>query len=312
MEGVSLPQPGPASAFTAWTPQPVAIVLVIAMVVAYARGVRRLRARGGSWPRRRVVRFAIGVVVLAWASCGFGQVYGSSLYWVWTSQALVLWLLVPILILSGQPIQLAQSLGAPRLDRALRSRTARVVSNPLVGPALVPVLSAVLFFGPLAGWAVAASPVGWVLQLVLLAVGALMVLPLIGLEERASSLAVGLSLAIGCFELVIDALPGIVLRLRTHLATSWFDHRALYSWSPGPLHDQRAAAAILWCVAEIIDLPFLYLVFRRWQRADARDAAQVDAVLEAERAAQGADEVRGDQPWWLTDPAMQERMRRGG
>jgi putative membrane protein len=143
----------------------------------------------------------------------------------------------------------------------------------------------------------------------LLAVGALMVLPLVGLEEYASSLAVGLSLAIGCFELVIDALPGIVLRLRTHLATGWFDHRALYSWSPNALHDQRVAAAVLWCVAEIIDLPFLYLVFRRWQRADARDAAQVDAVLEAERAARGADQ---DQPWWLADPAMQERMRRGG
>ena len=41
---------------------------------------------------------------------------------------------------------------------------------------------------------------------------------------------------------------------------------------------------MLWCVAELIDLPFLLLVFRRWLRADARDAAQVDAVLEAERA----------------------------
>ncbi len=42
---------------------------------------------------------------------------------------------------------------------------------------------------------------------------------------------------------------------------------------------------MLWCIAELIDLPFLLLVYRRWLRADARDAAAVDAVLEAERAA---------------------------
>jgi putative copper resistance protein D len=75
-------------------------------------------------------------------------------------------------------------------------------------------------------------------------------------------------------------------------------------------------------------------------RADARDAAQVDAVLEAERAARralltsdttdragvggggapataegdiSADAVvERDAPWWESDPAMQERLRRRG
>jgi hypothetical protein len=101
-------------------------------------------------------------------------------------------------------------------------------------------------------------------------------------------------------------------------------------------------------VAEVIDLPFLLLVFRRWLRADARDAAQIDAVLEAERAARtglaGSNPEPGrtdsdhpdpghfepghfdpghfepgrtvpaevaDAPWWLTDPAMQRRFRDG-
>ena len=72
-------------------------------------------------------------------------------------------------------------------------------------------------------------------------------------------------------------------------------------------------------MAEVIDLPFLVLAFRRWSRADARDAAQVDAVLEAERLAQRAMRaesersevtVERDAPWWENDPAMQERLRR--
>jgi cytochrome c oxidase assembly factor CtaG len=188
------------------------------------------------------------------------------------------------------------------------------VAKPLVGPALVPILSFVLFFGPLPGWTIRYDAAGWVVQLVLLAIGALMVLPLVGLDEDASSLAVGLALAIGSFELVLDALPGVILRLRNGLATSWFDERTLHAWTPSALHDQRVAGAILWCVAEIIDLPFLVLVYRRWLRADARDAAQVDAILEAERAARRAmpesdAAADRDAPWWLTDPSMQQRLR---
>ena len=142
-----------------------------------------------------------------------------------------------------------------------------------------------------------------------------MVLPLVGLDDDASSLAVGLSLAIGSFELVLDALPGVILRLHTGLVTDWFDHRARHAWTPDALHDQRVAGAVLWCIAEIIDLPFLVLVFRRWVRADARDAAAADAVLEAERLARHAlpgeqDAPDRDAPWWLTDPTMQQRLHR--
>lgn len=319
---LALDRPSPAAVFSQWTVQPVAILVVVLLAVAYVRAVRRLDR---PWPRRRMVIFGLGLAALTWTTCGFPQVYARSLYWVWTTQTLVLWLAVPIIVLWGQPVQLARAVAGPnsRLEAVLRTRAVRIVSNPLVGPALVPLLSGALFFGPLPRWAISSAPAGWLLHLVLLVVGALMVLPLVGLDEDASSLAVGFSLAIGSFELVLDAFPGVVLRLKNNLATSWFDRRAIHDWTPVAIHDQRVAGAILWCVAEIIDLPFLFLVYRRWLRADARDAAQVDAVLEAERAArrgrlpedeaervEAAAEPERDTPWWLSDPAMQQRLRR--
>jgi putative membrane protein len=320
----ALERPGPSALLTQWTPQPIAIAVAVLLALAYARGLRRVnRPQNQPWPAWRTGVFAFGLVLLVWTSCGFPQVYADSLYWVWTSQALVLWLGVPIVLLTGHPVQLARAVSGPdgRVERTLQSRFCRVVGNPLVGPALVPVLSAFLFFGPLPGWTIESGPFGWLVQLALLVVGGLMVLPLVGLDESASSLAVGLSLAIGSFELVLDALPGVILRLHTGLVTSWFDHRASHSWTPGALHDQQIAGAVLWCVAEVIDLPFLVLVYRRWLRADARDAARVDAVLEAERAARRGMQVEDDRtdepapaddrdaPWWLTDPTMQQRLR---
>lgn len=315
----ALPPPSIAGLATQWSAQPLAIVAALALAAWYLHSVRRLVGSGGTWPARRSALFGAGLVLLIWTSCGFPQAYASSLYWVWTAQTLTLFLLVPFVLLGGKPLRLARTHSGRdgAVDRFLRSRVGRMLANPLVGPALVPLLSCVLFFGPLPAWAITIPAFGWVLHAALVAVGGLILLPLIGLDDEPGSLAVGLTLAIGSVELVLDAIPGIALRLHSSLVTSYFDHRAVHSWTPGALHDQQIAGAILWCVSEVIDLPFLLIVYRRWLRADARDAAVIDAVLEAERIARsGVDDDTGeaadrtDAPWWLTDPEMQDRMRR--
>lgn len=314
----ALPSPGLAALATQWAVQPLAILAVVVAAAWYLRSVRRLVRDGDAWPVRRSVLFAVGSALFVWTACGFTQAYASSLYWVWTAQTLTLFLLVPFVLLSGQPLQLARKHSGRdgAVDRFLRSRLGRLLSNPLVGPALVPLLSGALFFGPLPAWAIATPLFGWVLQMVLVTVGGLILLPLIGLDDEPSSLAVGLTLAIGSFELVLDAIPGIALRMHSGLVTSYFENRSAHSWSPSPLHDQQVAGSILWCVSEIIDLPFMLIVYRRWLRADAREAAAIDAVLDAERIARtglpDADGTvdRADAPWWLTDPTMQHRLRR--
>ena len=321
----ALPAPRLSGLLAHWAPQPVAIVVGALLLGWYFVAARRPAGPRAerSWPRRRTAVFITGIALLVWTTCGWPEVYRGSLYWVWTAQALALLLVVPVVIMLGQPLELARRDGRGRgVERFLCSRGARVLANPLVGPALVPVLSAVLFFGPVPEWAVRYDAVAWALQVVLVVLGAVIVLPLIGPRVEASSLAVGLSLAIGSLELVLDAIPGIALRLRTGLATDYFSRRSTHTWTPSALHDQQIAGSILWCLAELIDLPFLVLVFRRWLQADARDAAQVDAVLEAERAAQsalgrtGADDGDhrdggpvADAPWWLTDPQMRGRAR---
>ncbi len=313
--GVSVPLPPPSLSglATQWSMQPLAVAGALLLGSWYWRSVVLVLRGGRSWPARRCALFAAGLAIGLWTTCGFAQAYHGALFWVWTAQQLTLLMLVPFVVLSGGPLQLARlraGVDGGRVARLLRTRPATLLSNPLVGPALVPLLAVVLLFGPVPGWAIDIAPLGWVEQLLVLAAGALVVLPLVGLDEPPSSLRVGLALAIGALELVLDAVPGIALRLHRSLSTSYFDFRSIHDWAPAPLHDQQLGGAILWCVAELVDLPFLVIVFRQWLRADARDAAQVDAVLEAERIARlgAAPSEDRDQPWWLSDPSMRHRI----
>jgi cytochrome c oxidase assembly factor CtaG len=313
----TLPAPGAAVLFSQWSWQPLMLAGAVVLACWYVPAARRAPTR---WPLRRYAVFGLGLLLLVWTSCGFLSAYLDSMYWVWTTQVLALWLLIPGVLLAGQPVQLALATSGPRgpVGRFLDTGVARFLSNPLVGPALVPVLSFVLFFGPVPAWAVTHTWFGWLLQPALVLLGALMLLPLLGIGDESNALAVALTLALGSFELVLDAIPGIVLRLSRSPVSGYFDHRVLHPWSRPHLADQQTAGAVLWVVAELIDLPFLLLVFRRWLRADARDAAEVDAVLDAEylarTALQDPDTTQGpaDVPWWVSDPAMLRRLRGQG
>jgi hypothetical protein len=239
---------------------------------------------------------------------------------------LLLLLVVPIALMAGQPVELARLVTGGRglRKRFIRPALGRILMSPVAGPALIPFLGAVLFFGPLPGWAISQDVVAAMLPIRLVLIGCFVALPLVSVGDRRGSLAVGLALAVGMLELLLDAVPGIVLRLQTSLSSSYFEHRQIHAWSPRPLRDQQIGGAILWSVAELLDLPFLVLIFMRWTRADAEEAAQIDTVLDAERFARAAlvspaapgengpassgqtdgpdDDSLPGEPWWLTDP----------
>jgi cytochrome c oxidase assembly factor CtaG len=305
----ALPAPSAAGLLERWSIQPLALVAAIAGLGWYLWSVSRLTQ---AWPRRRTVTFVIGIAAMAWTTNGFLETYECFLFWAWTAQYLTLLLVVPVLIMAGQPIELARRVHGERSVRFVHTGLGRFFTSPLVGPALIPILSVVLFFGPLPRWAISQTWLGWTLELAVAAIGALIVLPLVGVGDESGSLAVALALLIGVFELLLDAVPGIVLRLSNHSVTSYFDHRRVASWTPKMLHDQQLGGATLWVVAELIDLPFLVLIYWRWIKADARDAAVIDTVLDAERIARGEDseDAPTDVPWWLSDPAMRRRLGR--
>ncbi len=313
--------PAPSSAptglgvLTEWRPDYVMILVVALIATGHLRDRRAARRQHIAWARRREVVFWIGLVALVWATNGFPQARSFQLMWVWISQELLLLLIVPIIVLAGQPLSLVSAVRGPDNlpARVLRTRALSFLGSPLVSPALVPVLCMALVFGGLGAFAVSSVWAGGVVHLVLFLAGALIALPLVNSDDQRSSLAVGLSLAVGFVELILDAFPGIALRFQTHLTLVHFaaDRPA---FSRDAIGDQHVAGGILWVVAEVLDLPFLFLAASRWIKADARDAARIDAELDARQHwAPDGDPVQAptvDRPWWLDDPNLQDRFRR--
>lgn len=316
-----------------WRPDWLVLALSLAVGVGYLRARRRLTATTTNWPVRRDVCVTLGLVAMVWTSSGFPNARAEQLMWVWTAQQLLLLLIVPIIVLAGQPIALLRATGTGAwLLAALASRPLRILGSPLVGPLLVPVICLAMFFGGLGQAALVHPWLGSLLAIALLLVGALIALPLIDTDDDRSSLAIGLALAVGFVELIGDNFPGIALRFQTHLTMPYFGV-ARPGWAGSWLDDQHTAGSILWVVAELLDLPFLILTATRWIRADAREASRIDAELDAEEAtvtaaapvrtatpatplppdpnwpataAAGADPGR---PWWLDDPRIRDRYR---
>jgi putative membrane protein len=305
--------PTELSLLTEWRPDYVVAGVLVLTAVAYVR-MRRTASRFHlPWRRHRDVVFAAGLAALLWTCNGFPQARGFQLMWVWMAQELLLLLVVPIVLMSAQPLALIRATYGDHAwpIRILRTRAIRIVGSPLVGPVLVPVLCLWLIFGGLGSFAVSSTWAGGAVHLLLLAAGILIAIPLVDSNDDRTSLAVGLSLGVGFVELILDAFPGIALRFQTHMTLAHFAV-GRPTFASVPIDDQHTAGAILWVVAEILDLPFLILAATRWIRADAREAAVLDAELDARQhwAADGAPMVETslDRPWWLDDPDLPERF----
>lgn len=299
-------------ALTSWTPDGAGTALVVLLAVGYLLAVRRVRLRGEPWPVRRTASWLLlGVGSLVVTTLGWVGAYGRTLFWVHVLQIILLLLVVPGLLALGRPALLVSTLRDDSREPGVGGRVLRLAASPLVGPALVPLALAAVVFTPVLPTTLTSSTANGVAEVALLAVGLLVTLPLAGAGAAAST-AVATATFIGFLELLLDAIPGFALRMRSDLlARAWASsvHR---SWGPSPLADQQLGGSILWGLAEVLDLPFLALLVVAWIKADEREAAATDAALDAEelrRPVPALDPLEPEaplvqRPWWETDASV--------
>jgi putative membrane protein len=294
-----------STAFTAWQPDPTGLAVSFALAVGYLLLVRRATRLGHHWPVYRTLAFLVaGVGTLLVATAGSFGVYADDLFWVYTVQMLLLLLIVPVFLAFGRPLTLLRLQAAGTPSREAGKWITRL-SHPLIGPALVPACTALVFFTGLLHASLSSSAVAAALHLGLLLAGFIFALPLLGEGTPPASIAIAAAVFVGFIELLADALPGFAVRMNNSLLTPWFAnlHRG---WGPTPINDQHFGGSILWGVAELVDLPFIAFMVVQWVRADALETVEVDRRLDsiaAENAPTG-EPLDIDVPWWERDASI--------
>ena len=275
-----------------WTVAPAPTVLVLVAAALYLAAVHRLRASGGSWPRWRTGLFvALGLPLVVLTVSWWPGARAHQLFSAYTTQVVVLALVAPAVLVLGAPVRLgrqalAGSVAGQRWSAFFDSRGVRFATHPLVTPIFMLLLPVVVIFTPLLLLTLENAIAYAAMQVLLVVLGLLAVLALVDDQVPEHGVHHGVSAFVAFFELILDAIPGIVLFFTTALfAGGWF---AVHG-DPGGVDwaqsDQRAAGAILWAVGEAIDLPFLIVVMVLWMRADAEEARQMDALLDAQEEA---------------------------
>jgi putative membrane protein len=306
------PAPTLDGAWTAWQLNPLLAVVVLAAAAAYLLGLATLRRRGRPWPLgRSVAFFALGVGSLAVTALGWPAVYAPTLFSVYALQVVALLMVVPMLLGLGRPVELTLAAlpdrGAIRLRRVLDSRPARLVTVPVASPLLLAVVPFVLFFTRWYPDTLQHPALHAASNLLLLAIGLAVLVPLWEAGTIGARIPYAIALLFAFIELLADAVPGIVIRLNTHVLAA---AQLTRPWGASLLHDQQLGGDLLWCIGEAIDVPFLALLAVQWYRSDTRHAQQVDQALDAAMAAAPDATIGGDagaeltRPWWEQDASV--------
>jgi cytochrome c oxidase assembly factor CtaG len=315
----------PLAVFDHWTLNVPALLLVVLLGGAYLFGVRRVRARGQDWPAQRVAQFLlVGLLSIVLATMSFLGAYDDTLFWVRAATIILLLMLGPYGLAMSLPVTLLEAtLGEPgraRLRSVLHGRVARVVTSPPITSLLMMGTPWALYYSGYYVEVLEHPVVDQLFRLELLVTGFLYVYARMQRDlvprRYPPLVAYGISIAEG----LVDAVLGLVLWLDSgHLVASGYYHLLARPWGPSLRNDQVIGAGVIWIGGDLAGLPFLYGVLTQMRRDDDADAAEVDALLDAEQdereaarlTAGPAEEVVPQRMWWEDHPDLGQRFRRG-
>ena len=260
--------PGVGDVLGAWRLSPATAVLVVATV---AYGVRAWRA--GAWPWRRGLAYGTAVAVLAVALDGPVAVYGDVLFWVHMVQHLALIMVVPALLVWAQPLRLLRG-GRGAVRTAPGSRAARLLTSPMLWLAVYAAVVVLTHLTGFQGVALADPRVRAGEELLYLATGYLLFLPLVGADagpyDGPRALPYLLRFVVLALAMGVDTLTGVVLMLTNHPLAPGYG-AAHPGWGPSALADQNIAGAVMWWGGDAVMMGLLIVVGIQWGRAPAAE-----------------------------------------
>ncbi|WP_078324931.1 cytochrome c oxidase assembly protein [Mycobacteroides salmoniphilum] len=286
--------PGIISLVTMWRFDTFIGAAALALGFAYLVGYVRLRRRGDTWPRGRLVAWLSGCVLLAVTTGSGLRAYGSAMFSVHMAEHMILNMFIPVLLVLGGPVTLAlRALPArgdanpgPRewLTWFMHSPVTKFLSNPMIAFVLFVVSPYVVYFTSLFDTLVRYHWGHELMAVHFLLVGYLFYWGIIGVDpgpRRLPHLArIGLLFAVMPFH----AFFGIALMTMTSTAGGTFYSYLKLPWLSSINADQRLGGAIAWGATELPVILVIVALVSQWARQDRQLAARQDRHADSDYA----------------------------
>jgi cytochrome c oxidase assembly factor CtaG/putative copper export protein len=280
---------GPLTAsgwFTVWRIDWLWLAVAIIAVILYLLGVRRLRARGDSWPAGRTIGWVLGWAIFVWATSGAPGVYGRVQFSVHMVMHMTVSMAVPILLVLAAPVTLALRTLTPRHDNTLgprellldlvHSRYLAVIGNPIVAAAIFFGSLIVFYFSPLFELALRTHTGHVLMTTHFLLAGYLFAWVLVGIDPGPRRWPPVFLLVILFGTISFHAFFGVALTSGTSLLAPTYFQGLHLPWAVDLLADQRTGGAVAWGIGELPTLILALLVTLAWVRSDRAESTRLD------------------------------------
>lgn len=254
------------------------------LLAAYGAGVVALRRRGRRWPKARLGAFVAGVASMVVAlNSGVGY-FDDASFTDHVAQHLIMMSLGPPLLAMGAPVTLAlQSLPRgpkKRLLGLLHSPALRLAVLPGVGLSLMVVTMYAYFMTGIYAYSLTHPLFHDATHLWFVAVGCLYWWPVLSPDPLPRHLGLGAKLA----------LLGVGIPFMSFLGIGIMNMARPIS-PLGTLAGTHAGGSVLWEFGDMFNVVAIVVLFRRWAKAEEREAARVGrpGAAEARRLAMRAE-----------------------
>jgi cytochrome c oxidase assembly factor CtaG len=283
-------------AFSEWRVDVPMLVLILLLGVWYLASARKVRQHGGTWATGRTFAFIVlGLGFWVIATMSWVGVYQGVLFYARATQTVLLVLMSPLFLAMGKPLTLLiEAYPGPgrRVEKAVRSRVAKVVTFPAITAFLIIAVPMSMYF---TSWYTHFFTSGTVRELtyvILMAPGYLFFWTLLRVDPVPKEYPYGVGMWITAAEVVGDAFFGIaVIADQTMLGAAHY-HAVGYPFGPSLATSQVLGGGIIWILGDSVGLPFLGAQLIQMMRADKREAEEIDAELDARDAARAAAKAR--------------------
>jgi cytochrome c oxidase assembly factor CtaG len=316
-----------ARAFTSWHLDPWTLVAVLLLGGAYLAGARAVRRGGASWPASRAVLFCgLGMGFAVVATMSSVGVYQPVLFYMRSVQTILLLLVVPLFIALGRPLSLIIATVprfGPRLESAIASRLAKLLTFPLITTFVLVVTPFVVYFTPWYAAGFESVLVAQVTHVALILPGFVFFWTLLRVDPVPKAYPYVVALWITAAEVIGDAVLGLAVIADTNLIAGPYYHALARPWGPSLATTQVLGGGVLWIVGDIVGLPFLAAQLIQMIREDEAEAKVIDAELDAVDAAEVVHAGPADakavsaepsqsstqRPWWESEGQFADRFR---